>query len=46
MTAKKLWSPSTTNNNLNLFIEYIADKGKFTSYSDLHKWSIEKKDIF
>ena len=46
MTAKKLWSPSTTKNNLNLFLEYIADKGNFTSYSDLHKWSIKHKEIF
>ena len=46
MTAKKLWSPSTTKNTLNLFLEYIADKGNFTSYSDLHKWSIKHKEIF
>jgi acetoacetyl-CoA synthetase len=46
MTAKKLWSPSTTRNNLNLFLEYLADIGNFTSYSDLHKWSIEHKEIF
>ena len=46
MTAKKLWSPGTTKNNLNLFLEYIADKGNFTSYSDLHKWSIKHKEIF
>ena len=46
MTAKKLWSPSTTKNTLNLFLEYIADKGNFTSYSDLHKWSIKHKEVF
>ena len=46
MTAKKLWSPSTTKNTLSLFLEYIADKGNFTSYSDLHKWSIKYKEIF
>ena len=46
MTAKKLWSPSTLKNNLNLFLEYIADIGNFTSYEDLHKWSIEHKEIF
>ena len=46
MTAKKLWSPSTTKNTLNLFWEYIADKGNFTSYNDLHKWSIKYKEIF
>ena len=46
MTAKKLWSPSTTENTLNLFLEYIADKGNFTSYSDLHKWSIKHKEVF
>ena len=46
MTAKKLWSPSTTKNNLNSFLNYISDKANFTSYSDLHKWSIEHKEIF
>lgn len=46
MTAKKLWSPSTTKNNLNLFLEYIGDKFNFKSYSDLHKWSIDNKEIF
>ena len=43
MTAKKLWSPGTTKNNLNFFLEYIADKGNFSSYSDLHRWSIKHK---
>ena len=46
MTAKKLWSPSTTKNNLNSFLNYISDKAKFTSYNDLHKWSIKHKEIF
>ena len=46
MTAKKLWSPSTTENSLNRFIDYISNEGNFTSYKELHKWSIEKKEIF
>ena len=46
MTAKKLWSPSTTKNNINLFIDYLGDAGKFTSYKELHKWSIEEKEVF
>ena len=46
MSGKRLWSPSTTKNNINLFIEYIKGKDKFASYQDLHRWSIEKKDVF
>ena len=46
MTAKKLWSPNTAENNLNLFIDYLGDAGNFTSYKEFHKWSIEKKEIF
>ncbi len=46
MNAKKLWSPSTTKNNLNSFLNYISDKVNFTSYNDLHRWSIEHKEIF
>ena len=46
MTGKKLWSASTTENNINLFIEYLGKKDKFKSYQDLHKWSIERKDVF
>ncbi len=46
MTSKKLWSPSTTENNINLFIDSLDEKEKFNSYEDLHKWSIEKKEIF
>ena len=46
MTAKKLWSPKTAENNLNLFIDYLGDAGNFKSYKEFHKWSIEKKEIF
>ena len=46
MTGKKLWSPSTTEQNINLFIDKIGKKNTFLSYQDLHIWSIEKKEIF
>jgi len=46
MIRKKLWSPSTTEKNIDLFIEYLNYKDKFTSYADLHKWSIDKKEVF
>ncbi len=46
MTEKKLWSPSTTKNNINFFIKYLKTEGKFSSYNDLHKWSIDKKEVF
>ncbi len=46
MTAKKLWSPNSKKNNINLFIDYLEDLGDFKSYEDLHRWSIQKKDIF
>jgi len=46
MTGKKLWSPTTTKNNINLFIDFLNEKNKFTSYQDLHKWSINKKEVF
>ncbi|MDC0233242.1 acetoacetate--CoA ligase [Pelagibacteraceae bacterium] len=46
MSDKKLWSPSTTRNNINLFIKYISNEVNIHSYADLHRWSIEKKEIF
>ncbi len=46
MSEKKLWSPSTTNNTLNLFTDYISDEIKINSYEKLHRWSIEKKEVF
>ena len=46
MTGKKLWSPSTTENNINLFIDSIGKTDTFISYQDLHNWSIEKKEVF
>ncbi|MDC0058024.1 acetoacetate--CoA ligase [Pelagibacteraceae bacterium] len=46
MTNNKLWSPSTTNNTLNLFTDYIKSEVKIKRYEDLHRWSIEKKEIF
>ena len=46
MSGKKLWSPSTTRNNINKFTNYIQKEININSYEDLHKWSIEKKEIF
>ena len=46
MTGKKLWSPITTETNINSFIDYIDKNEKIITYEDLHKWSIEKKEIF
>ncbi len=46
MTVKKLWSPITTKSNINNFIDYISKKEVINTYEDLHKWSVEKKEIF
>ncbi len=46
MSDKKLWSPSTTRNNINKFTNYINKEININSYEDLHRWSIEKKEIF
>tara|TARA_B100000700_G_scaffold119275_1_gene134061 strand:- start:555 stop:2492 length:1938 start_codon:yes stop_codon:yes gene_type:complete len=46
MSDKKLWSPTTTKKTLNLFTEYINDELKIDNYEQLHRWSIEKKEIF
>tara|TARA_Y100001970_G_scaffold274194_1_gene373584 strand:+ start:1115 stop:3052 length:1938 start_codon:yes stop_codon:yes gene_type:complete len=46
MSDKKLWSPSTTRNTLNLFTDYISDEVKINNYENLHRWSVEKKEIF
>ena len=46
MSDKKLWSPSTTKNTITLFTNYIKSEVKIKSYEDLHRWSIEKKEIF
>jgi len=46
MSDKKLWSPSTTINNINLFTNFINKEVNINSYEDLHRWSIEKKEIF
>ena len=46
MSDKKLWSPTTTKNTLNLFTEYINEEFKIDNYEHLHRWSIEKKEIF
>jgi len=46
MTGKKLWSPITTKSNINNFIDYVCKKEEINTYEDLHKWSVEKKEIF
>ena len=42
----KLWSPSNNNNNLNSFKDTLNNNLNFKSYVELHKWSVENKNIF
>ncbi len=42
----KLWSPLNNNNNLNSFKETLNNNLNFKSYVELHKWSVENKNIF
>ena len=46
MSGKMLWSPSTANNNIDKFIKFANLKKEIKTYKDLHKWSVEKKEIF
>ena len=46
MTNKLLWSPSNTNTNLTKFKKKYFNKPKDCTYEQLHKWSVEKKEIF
>ena len=46
MNGKKLWSPITTKSNLNNFFVYVNKIEEINSYEDLHKWSVDKKEIF
>ena len=46
MNGKKLWSPITTKNNVNDFFGYVKETEEINSYEDLHKWSVNKKEIF
>ena len=46
MSDRKLWSPSTTRNNINKFTSYINKEVNINTYEDLHRWSIEKKEVF
>ena len=46
MISKTLWSPSTALNNIDLFKNYINENSKISTYNDLHRWSIEYKEIF
>ena len=46
MTNKLLWSPSNTNTNLTKFKKKYFNTPEDCTYEQLHKWSVEKKDIF
>ena len=46
MSGKVLWSPSATKKNIDKFIEYSNIKKEINTYQDLHKWSVQKKEIF
>ena len=46
MTNKLLWSPSNTNTNLTKFKKKYFNKLEDCTYDQLHKWSVEKKEIF
>ena len=46
MTNKLLWSPSNTNTNLTKFKKKYFNKSEDSTYEQLHKWSVEKKEIF
>ena len=46
MLKNKLWTPSTTIKNIDIFINYVKKDININSYEDLHRWSIEKKEIF
>ena len=46
MTNKLLWSPSNTNTNLTKFKKKYFNKPEDCTYEQLHKWSVEKKEIF
>ena len=46
MTNKLLWSPSNTNTNLTIFKKKYFNKPEDCTYEQLHKWSVEKKEIF
>ncbi len=42
----KLWTASNKNNNIKTFTSSLKKNLKFSSYCDLHKWSVEYKDDF
>ena len=46
MTNNKLWSPTTTNSTLEVFINNLEKKLNIKNYNDLHKWSIKNKNYF
>ena len=46
MTNKLLWSPSNVNTNLTKFKKKYFNTPEDCTYEQLHKWSVEKKDIF
>ncbi len=46
MTNKLLWSPSNVNTNLTKFKKKYFNTPEDCTYEQLHKWSVEKKEIF
>ena len=46
MTNKRLWSPTATSNNIDLFKNYINKNVNINTYNDLHRWSIDCKEVF
>ena len=46
MANKLLWSPNNTNTNLSKFTKKYFNKPEDCNYEQLHKWSVEKKEIF
>ena len=42
----KLWSPANIDNNLQKFKNSLDKNLNISNYEDLHKWSVENKDIF
>ena len=46
MSRRLLWSPSSKINNIDKFIKFANIIDEFNTYEDLHKWSVEKKEVF
>ena len=48
MTNDFLWSPKNLKTNLKDYINYLEKNNlhKYESFTKLHKWSIDKKELF